>query len=106
MQWTTCEYTELLSEVRIDVAGRVSAAIPNLVVVISFRHVLWLLEKAGVTPSEAHEHILPVVCCAGNIGRWWMAEHYEHPAMSRRVSFPGDTVMPQSLMLVVIWLGT
>jgi hypothetical protein len=92
--------------VRIDVAGRVSAAIPNLVVIISFGHVLWLLEKVGVTPSEAHEHILLVVCCAENIGRWWMAEHYKCPATSRRVSFPGDTAMPQSLMLVAIWLGT
>jgi hypothetical protein len=105
-QWTTCEYMELLGKVRIDVAGRVSTAIPNLVVVISFGHMLWLLEKAGVTPSKAHKHILPVVHCAENIGCWWMAEHYECPVMSRRVSFPGDMAMPQSLMPVVIWLGT
>jgi hypothetical protein len=97
---------ELPSEMRIDIAGRVSAAIPNLVVIISFRCMLWLLEKAGVTPSEAHEYILPVVRCVENIGHWWMAEHYECLATSRRVSFPGDMAMPQSLMPVAIWLGT
>jgi hypothetical protein len=72
--------------------------------VISFGRVIWLLEKAGISPFVVVRMPSPALSCAENVTRFWMIEHSERSERERDVSFPGEIAMPVDLSLVAIWV--
>ena len=65
-----------------------------------------MLEKAGVPPPDSQWSIRMAIRCAENIARHWVWEHRERGRDRGRVSFPGDSSIPQVLLPVALWLGT
>jgi len=92
------------------VERRYQASIPDLMIVISFGRVVWMVEKAGAessnilpgTPAIRHGIMLR---CALNIARWWLVEFHERRQGSSRTSFPGEVAVPCGLMPLAMWLG-
>jgi hypothetical protein len=72
---------------------------------ISFGCIVWMLEKAGVPPELPCKHREPAIQCVQNITHWWFLEHIEHPKNEPDLSFPGEVMMLQGLMLATLWLG-
>ena len=94
------------SRERCEITQLHRAEIPNIVLVISFGRVIWLLEKAGSPPLTTQRRIRTALRCAENIARRWIWEHHERGAFDSGVSFPGDSSLHQSMMPAAIWLGT
>ena len=65
-----------------------------------------MVEKVGLDPALTHwwDHVM--LQCTENIAHWWMVEHKECAQEEGHVSFPGEVVMLQGLIPVVLWLGT
>src|SRR5258706_16329600 len=91
-------------------SSRYRKVVPDLLTVISFGRVVWMVEKAGAETSS----ILPrsptirncvMLQCALNIACWWLVEYNKWVRGNNRVSFPGEVVMLRGLMPVAMWLG-
>ena len=74
------------------------AEIPDIVLIISFGRVIWMLEKAGCSPLRSRCSFRAILRCAGNIARRWIWEHHERWPSDRGMSFPGDSSLHQAMM--------
>ena len=72
--------------------------IPEVVRLISFGRVVWLLEKAGIPLLRGPRGIGAAIRCSENIARWWIWEHQEREQTSRGVCFPGDTSFTECML--------
>ena len=77
----------------------------ELLITFSFRHVAWMVKKAGATVPRSAQGLRPLIRCAENIVCWWIWEHAKR-GPSDIMTFPGDTALPQVLFPVALWLGT
>jgi len=84
--------------------------IPELLTVVSFRRIVWMVEKSGAKMSD----IIPgspairnrvMLRCAQNIARWWLVEYNKCEVGNNRISFLGEVSMHCGLMPVALWLG-
>jgi hypothetical protein len=64
-----------------------------------------MLEKAGLNLLLSQALVFTTVKCAENVAHWWLMEHLKQHEKDDLVSFPGDTAMPHTMLLVAIWLG-
>ena len=64
-----------------------------------------MLEKVGAPLLNTERNLHSAVRCAENVAQRWMWEHQERGLGNTRISFPGDSSLPQSLMPTAIWLG-
>ena len=77
--------------------------IPKVVIVISFSRVVWMLEKAGITPWMVTRKQEVVLSCALNIARWWWIEHHHRKLQDKDICFPGEVAMPQAMVPLALW---
>ena len=94
-----------MSRERCEITQLHRVEIPNIILIISFRRVIWLLEKAGSPPLTTQRCIHTALQCAENIAQHWIWEHHERRAFNSGVSFPGDSSLHQLMMPAAIWLG-
>lgn len=88
-----------------DPTSRTDLPLPEVLRVLSFGRIVWMLEKAGITHTTVRERRSAVLCCADNIARWWMVEHKEFRRRKGKGGFIGDKVMHRDLMPNALWLG-
>ena len=70
---------------------------------ISFRCVIWMLEKAGINPSMVVKKQEAMMSCVYNIVCWWLIEHHQRKVVDKDVCFPGEVAMPQVMVLSALW---
>ena len=77
--------------------------IPEVVIAISFGHIVWMLEKAGIALWMVTRKWEVVLSCALNIARWWWIEHHHRKLQDKDICFPGEVAMPQVMVLLALW---
>ena len=70
---------------------------------ISFRRVVWMLEKAGIDPAMVMKKQEAVMSCAYNIAHWWLLEHHHRKVVDKDICFPGEVAMPQAMVPLALW---
>ena len=85
--------------------------IPDVVMVISFGRVLWMVEKSGadmndLLPGTTGSRHRMAMRCARNIVRWWVVEFRERAPGNSQLSYPGEVAMPQGLMPIALYYGS
>ena len=64
--------------------------IPEVVIAISFSHVVWMLEKAGIAPWMVTRKWEVVLNCVLNIACWWWIKHHHRKSQDKDICFLGE----------------